>query len=482
MRKFFVIVFTIVSFLTACTKIASTDIGSGLIPPIDRVNTFDTLLRVVTNNFPSDTQRVFKTDDHIIGTTNDPLFGKTTASAYFEVKPTSYPFSFPGKKTDLIVDSAVLVLSYRGLYGDSLSSPTQTLDVREIGQPLKNDSTYLVDANITTGGLLGSKTVDVRRLTDSVYNRFEKSRNQIRIPLTSSFADRFIKQYDSSAAYLNDTTFRERFNGFTVSSRAGTAGNTLIRINLIDTNTKLALYYRFKATDASNIDTAVSYFRFSTGTARVPVSASANLVTRDRKGSPLESYLNTNKTDQVFIHTSPGTFATIKIPDLRALPNCIVHRAELITEQDPDPSDRIFTAPRFLLLSAYDSINRLKTNIPHDFIYAEQGPNIETFGGFLTNKNVPAVGSIVASYTFNLTRYVQGIVSRRDSSYTLRLSAPVNDSLKYSAPYPFTTSTPPTMLHISPGVANPIALGRVRLGGGTNARVPMRLRIIYSRI
>jgi hypothetical protein len=485
MREFFVVSLVIFSLLSACTKIETTNIGSGLIPPVDRVNTFDTLLEVVTSNFVEENiQRVYKSEDHVIGITTDPLFGKTTAMAYLELKPTSFPFSFPGKKADLIADSAVLVLSYRGSYGDTSSNPSQTFEVREIAQQMKNDSAYVVNANIATGNLLGSETVDLRRLSDSVINRFEKAKNQIRIPLSNLFADRFIKQYDSlnsDRPYLSDSLFRKEFSGFAVVPRIG-GGNALIRINLSDTNTKLALYYRFKV-DASNSDTAaVSYFRFSTGSARISPSANANLISREQSGYPVSGYVNTPKSDLVFIQTSPGLFATIKIPGLRKLDNAIIHRAELIAEQDPDPSsDKIFTAPRFLLLAAIDSVNKYNTNIPNDFIYGQTGPNIETFGGLLINKNIPSIGS-VAAYTFNLTRYVQGIVSRKDNSYTLRLSAPANDSLKYFAPYPFTKSTPPVMLYLSPAVSNNIAIGRVRLGGGANTRVPMRLRIIYSKI
>jgi len=215
----------------------------------------------------------------------------------------------------------------------------------------------------------------------------------------------------------------------------------------------------------------------------MPASANANVVARDHKSSRVTNYLNTNKADEVFIQTAPGTYATIKVPGLRTFDNVIVHRAELIAEQEPFDAvtDAQFFPPRFLLLSAYDSAKKYKINVPNDFVYGESGPNIETFGGLLIKKSIPSVGGIVASYTFNLTRYVQGIVSRKDSSYTLRLSAPVNDSLKYTDPHNFPT-TGPRMLYISPEVANQIAIGRVRLGGGSNTRVAMRLRIIYSKI
>jgi len=75
--------------------------------------------------------RVYTGDNHVVGAiTNDPLFGTTTASMYFEMKPNTFPFALAGTKDSIVVDSAVLILSYRGLYGDS--TKPLTLRVFEI--------------------------------------------------------------------------------------------------------------------------------------------------------------------------------------------------------------------------------------------------------------------------------------------------------------------------------------------------------------
>jgi len=161
-----------------------------------------------------------------------------------------------------------------------------------------------------------------------------------------------------------------------------------------------------------------------------------------------------------------------------------VHRAELITEQVPDDANLLTTEkqmlpPRYLLLSVYDSVNKIKRNIPNDYTLSSTGPNTGDFGGYLVSKAVPGYDKI-ASYTFTLTRYVQGIVTRKDTSFTLRLSAPANDSLSYKTPYP--DLTVPGISYISPSTANDPADGRIRLGGGTHTRFRMRLRVIFSRI
>ena len=143
-------------------------------------------------------------------------------------------------------------------------------------------------------------------------------------------------------------------------------------------------------------------------------------------------------------------------------------------------TDAVFAAPRYMLLSAYDSANKRKINIPNDYEISQGGANIQTFGGFRDQRELLGIGR-VSAYSFSLTRYVQGIVTRHDSSYVLRLSAPSNDSLYYKPPYPIVSIAVPA--YLNPGNANIIAHGRVRLFGGTGQpQLRMRLRLIYSEL
>lgn len=94
-------------------------------------------------------------------------------------------------------------------------------------------------------------------------------------------------------------------------------------------------------------------------------------------------------------------------------------------------------APRILLLSIYDSANGRKRNIPNDYTIGTNGPNTASFGGYRVAKTVPGYDQIW-SYNFNISRYVQGIVTRKDTSFVMQLSAPTNDSIHYTPPIPTT--------------------------------------------
>lgn len=474
--------------ISGCTRINSTDIGGGLIPAIDGVNTKDTLLEVITDSFEdNDTANIYRSDNHVLGAiSNDPLFGRTKASMFFEMKPPGYPFFFPGAKDSIRVDSAVLILSVQSIYGDS-TLPLR-LTVSEIDQNTPLSLTRLYPVNypnaypVNAGAQLAAPfTLDLRSLDDSVKTRFEKSKNQLRIRLRADVANRFIKTYDSTNAYKSDSIFRTFFAGFALTADEGSPANALIKINLTDTNSKFALYYSSSSAGATLRDTTVTYFRFNPFN-----SGDANFVTRNRTGSEAAKHLTkTSSPDSlVYVQTTPGTYVRVRIPGLKDLSNRIIHRAELITEQVPDDAnlntiEKQMLPPRYLLLSAYDSINNRQRNIPNDYIFSSEGPNISTFGGFAVYKTVPGYDRI-ATYSFDMSRYVQGIVTRKDTSYTLRLSAPSNDTLFYAAPYPVVQPLQP--FYLNPSIGNDPAEGRVRLGGGSHSRFRMRLRIIFSRI
>ena len=140
-KRISVILFIGVLF-SACTRIGTTEMGLGLLPSADAFNTKDTILTVetVTVDRP-DSLRVYGSDDHVVGTiTNDALFGSTTASLYFNLKPAYFPYTTRGSKDSLKVDSAVLILSYKGFYGDSTKPVTFNLRRISTNTPLSPDS------------------------------------------------------------------------------------------------------------------------------------------------------------------------------------------------------------------------------------------------------------------------------------------------------------------------------------------------------
>jgi len=472
----FILCFIIVS----CTKISVTEIGSQLIPPVDGVNTFDTTIDVQTFNILSDSFRISKLQEMALGSiNNDPLMGTTKAIINSEFKPTSFPFYFPVGKDSLTLDSIVLVLSYRGFWGDS-TNPMH-LKVYEISQTskLNADSIYPSYASMNIAGQLGEVHItDPRRLKDSVKAFSENAINQIRIPLSSAFGNKLLKQFDSSNAYFSSNQFSSIFRGFSIVPQTGS--NTLLRVSLTDTNSKVALYYKYK--QRNGVDTTViTYFRSG-----ADITGASNNIVRNRAGSQSQNYLTnpvTTQDDLLFLQAGQGNYVRIKTPGIAGIKNRVVHRAELIMEQeaDGDPFYNVFTAPNLFLCatSTHPDSAAYRFYIPKDIVTGQGGTveNLDVFGGNVIYKN-DINGKRIASYSFNISRYIQSIITFNQKVYDLYLFAPVTD-------YVYTGEGKTSSLYpIASMALNATSCGRVRLLGGNNSQQnrKMKLRIVYSTL
>ena len=486
MKKYTSIFFLAALFLigiVSCKKInEATELGGDLIPAVDNVNTFEVALNTVTNNLLyNDTTKVSYSDLVVAGDLNDPEFGQTHANFDFSILPAQlgvYPFVH--KDSVKIIDSVILSLDYADKYGDTLSG-MQTLRVFEIdpNAGFRYDSLYRYnDPNsdfATTGSELGSKTFALGSLKDSTAvitdNDTAKVANMVRIPLNKSFADRFLSGDTSvTGIYHNDSTsgsnFRNLFAGLAV--KADNSGNVLSYFNLSNTaKTKVTIYFRVQHFNGS-FDTLHADFNH-------PIGGQSNYV-KQAVGGNWRGYLNNGQPsdDKVYLQSSPsGAYASILIPDLSALGNKIIHRAELIATTIPSISDNIFTPPSRLFL------DRKNNGTPDTtfLLYKDLTPGLDgsldfnTFGGNLKS----------GQYVFNITRFVQAVVTSNEPVDTLRLFAPLR-AIEFAPPFISDKNKAGTA---SIPVLSKIAEGRVVLAGGSYAINPdqrLRLRIIYSNL
>ncbi len=471
---FFLLLFSLVFVEYSCAKIDTTALGSDLIPAVDNVHTFDTTLDVVTNNdFLADTTAITYNEDHALGILNDPNFGSTKATIYNEIVAPSYGTNHPFTSKDSVkaIDSVVLMLSYKSVYGDTLTPLNITVAEIDPAADFKDSiSGYRISSPELplTGPQLANTSVDITKLNDSADAPFKTDTARLfsvmRVRLNISLGQK-LAGFDTvaGAAYNNDSTFRTKFKGLAIGA---TAGQALVYFSMLAANSKLIVYYRGQK--GGNTDSAQrTNFTFA------PYMQS-NTVKRVPGGAYASNIANANPNDPyLYIQSAPGSYASLKIPGLKGLGNRLVHRAELIVQRDVSVSslNTTLVPPQLLFLDAIDSANsnRIITIPNYDFRSENSTYNILEFGGLL----VPADDT----YRFTLTRYVQGVLTRNEQVYTLRLHAPYFLTPYYKDPqfgyikYPYT-------------VNSQVGAGRVVLGGGSypNTAKRLRLRIIYSKI
>lgn len=478
---FFFAILLIVIGLVSCKKInEATDLGGDLIPAVDNINTFETYLPTETDNreWLADSTTLNFYDNIALGyINNDPDFGKTQADIYFDVRRISYGvYPFIAKKDSITsIDSVVLSLSYQGSFGDVNSM--QSVKVFEIDPNANFDDTsfykFSQSTPIALAGQLGTKSYILNSLKDSVVvvtpgdTIQKKTANVLRIKLDNSLGDRF-KNYDTTNAYKNDSAFKKSFKGFAI--KADNIGNGLAYFNLSDNfKTKLIIYYH--ATVNGKDSASFSEFYHIPFVPQIlyknPANyrnGQANFIQRTPGGGFASTTAPGTITDQkIYLQSSPGSIAYITVPGLSTFQNKVIHRAELIISRLPTTTDDIFTLPSLLFLDHKSSDTAYTLN--NDIAFQGSSYDIVLFGGRLRSDN---------TYRFNITRHVQGIITRQEPNDTLRLYAPLRTTLFDKN---FRSNQTITVL-------SQIANGRVVLAGGNypDAAQRMRLRIIYSNL
>ena len=457
-------------FFFSCKKInEATELGDDLIPAVDNVHTFEVALNAVTTNLlMNDSTRALYGDPLALGDINDAEFGHTHANIHFNITPSSFG-SYPFLKRDSVaIDSVVLSLSYQGAYGDTVANGIQTVRVYEIDQNAGFYDSVLYKFSdpasdfATTGPELGSATYTISSIKDTITlirkGDTSKVNNVVRIRLNTALGDRFAL-YDTSSTpnggFKKDSIFRTLFRGFAV--KADPTGNALSYFNLSDvSNTKLTVYFR--TTGATKDTSSFNFYHTANG--------QANYINRQNGGNYL-AYLNSGAGDKIYLQSAPGSYVSIKIPQLDTFSNKVIHRAELVATKIPSLSDNVFSPPSRLMLDRTnkftpDTVFMLEKDLTMD---AAGNFGFFAFGGTLRPDN---------TYRFNISRYVQSIITKHEPNDTLRLYAPLRATVFNSN----------FKSYISVPVIGAIAKGRVVLGGGTYAdpAARLRLRIIYSNL
>ncbi|MGE5519121.1 MAG: DUF4270 family protein [Candidatus Dadabacteria bacterium] len=464
----------ILVFLGSCSKInEATEVGGDLIPAVDNITTFDTTLSINSTYAPlTDTNRFYFNDVAAIGKFNDPVFGSTTANAYFNLSSQAYGV-YPYQGTNRIVDSVVLSLSYQGSYGDTAIGNLETFSVYEIdpNAPFRSDTVYQFNNSDfqTTGAALGTVSFNPARLSDSVYfANGTGTKNVLRIKLNNSFGQQFLNTnsgFDTSAtgAYHNDSLFHTKFKGLAVKGTSFSGGNGSLGYFSLSDNSKTYLTVYYRAT-INNVDSATSVTFIHTS------NGQANLIQRQPAGDYANYLAAGNSPDgRVFLQSSPGSYIKMLIPglDIFKTQNKLIHRAELIVQKVPSTADNIFTTPSQLMLDAYRQSPDTAFLLHKDLSLNPDGSvNFGSFGGSLRPDN---------TYRFTITRYIQGLVTEKNPNYMLRLYAPLRTSLHI----PF-GGTSPYLINVN----SRVAAGRAVLAGGnyTDVNQRMRLHIIYSKL
>ncbi|MCU0434969.1 MAG: DUF4270 domain-containing protein [Bacteroidia bacterium] len=341
---------------SSCKK--ESDIGLGLQPGDDLLNAqFTDTLTLWTKTERDDSVRTDKSTVCVLGSNNDPLFGKTQASLYSQ-------FLIPGSLQNInfgagsTLDSMVLMLKYDfDFYGDT--NTQQTFVVYQMTESINKDSSYY-ESDVKTIGPspIGTVTFTPRPRTNVIIGN-DTLPPHLRITIDPAFAAT-IFALSGQTGLSNNENFLQNLKGLYIAPNnpAQSPGQgALLYFSPKDTLTRLSLFYR-----ESNNTAKVFSFVINNQTAYF-----GNYQHDYSSSSAITSQLNTTtggpySFTETHVHSLAGLRTRIEFPFLSRLYESnlgykiAINKAELLIKTDAPSSADPNLPPntRYLLASLND--------------------------------------------------------------------------------------------------------------------------------
>lgn len=370
----------------ACQK-EDESLGSNLLPGIRLIEAknFKDSTSITAYTYTDDSIRVEKPRYNLLGSFNDPVFGYTNAafSAQFRM-----PY-YPRYEKDAVLDSLILQLSYKYVYGDTITP--QTVQVRELEDSLRYDAAYLSTYKIRDHAypeILGSKSfVPKFRFTNT-----DTTTQTIRVRLNTALGNRLLKM--DSLNMVSNSVFLKSFKGLLIETAPLSRKGAIMKID--GNSSVLVLHYHTAAHDTLGFA-----YRVSENSAKV------SGYIHDYSNTAFFANLNkqTGTDSLVYLQPTGGTKVLVNIPSLakwKDSTNYIINKATLSFRIDPVLSDftRYEIPPQIYL--KYIGISKDDALHEKEIFPSDADLSATYYGGFYNSRT--------QSYDFNITQHFQQVI------------------------------------------------------------------------
>lgn len=323
--KRIVLLLTLVVILTTSCKKEISNAGlSTLNKENDVFGSIDTF-RLKVGSVYVDTVSTKNPSYLMLGSYVDPVFGKYDASFYSQVRISALKPDF-GDLSKITIDSLILGMRYADVYG---KLDEQTFEVYELVEDLKSTNYYNTKSTVglkQDNLVLGSGKLTPKP-TGYKFAEFGKDtvRDNIRLPLNTSLAQRFINDSKNSPEnFATIDAFVTYFKGLYIK-----VNNSLQKVNEGGVITfayppVLTIYYK--------LDGIAKKFYFELNSNGVRF----NHVECNYSGTEVEKLVLGQTADQKdFYAQANHVRGTIELPTITNIPsNSIIHTAKLILPVD----------------------------------------------------------------------------------------------------------------------------------------------------
>lgn len=403
MRKVFILILSIIlTGIYSCEDNTNTD--PGIIPPEDLLNAVysdTTTIRAYT--VYADTVRTDNARYAALGSYYDPVFGRTTASFFttFNVSQSYQNFG-----TNPVFDSIVLILRFKGTYGDAKKlNGYQVAEVFEVTQDIPADSAgYNSFSSISYNPVpLATKGFV------PIFTSFANEGTQLRIKLNNAFGQQFLNLDSLTANNVRSLIkgLHVRISTQTTASQAPGQG-AIVFFDLLSEVSRLAVYFHNdqnpEGLELKMITTGSSNVRFNQFGHDYSSSAAVDLITQlNNPDDPTATRL--------FLQSGQGLRVKLEFPHILnyvANKKIIINKAELIVPADEITDYFIYPAP--LNLVNYTLNSDGSYNLVDDFQFSY-------YDSFWDDIN--------KQYRIRITQHIQQIIDGKYNVDALYLDTPI---------------------------------------------------------
>ncbi|MEN9522486.1 MAG: hypothetical protein RL065_863 [Bacteroidota bacterium] len=368
---------------------------------------------------------------------SNTTFGKTEAGIYLQFNLPASQFSFDA---GTVIDSAFIMLPYRGNYGETtnpIDISTTLIDATSSNTIAASTIYYSnKDFALSSTSLGNISNVSLTSVTDSTIQYGKKILPCLKIPITNTafINDLLVQSSLSGGSFYDNTNFHKYLNGVYLATTSTTTNGFLQLASNNADYSGLMLYYH-----SSLGDSLKRLFPLNT-------DGTVNRFKHDYIGSKVGNVIaNSNgNQDTIYVSGFAGVRNKIMVPGLAMLKNTIINKAQVIFEE-VTPSTT-FIHPNNLLLTRINPTTGVAITLDD----ITEGSPISTltdanyYGGIYNN----------GKFTFNISRYLQKLAN---GTYN-------NDGFYIEA---YNAAERPA---------------QVVLGGGNQSAYKIKFKIIYTKI
>jgi len=411
----------VVSLVSSC-NVKDKELGADILPPGDSVALFhDTIFEIEA--YPVTAKRVVTSEVSyspttlsLMGALEDTIVGKSKASVVTQFNTT------PGFKAgpNTVIDSIFLGIHMYDFLGDA--EQEIHLSVHEFTERIYMDSLYYSDYDIT-GKYKLIPLVQKSVIPDENYTVELFIEDQ-------DFIDKFLAISSDTNYFVNDSLFKDYFNGFYITAEPVSSEGCMARIQLASADTRLTMKY---ANDSTDVDSTTGPdFAYANFTINEFTSQKINIFEHDFSGTTLAGIIDDEAATSPYCYVQGMAgvntrFSFSSLTDWMDENTLVINSAILVLDVVPEEESGIKydNLPDRLMIGSILEDESFEPVYDY-YVLWYNDPNKEgaEFGGYKKAESLGMFYDTTYTYRFNMGLHFQSMIDgvKPDNDFILQLS------------------------------------------------------------